>query len=97
MATITFIRYQKQSAGSLQVVSRYVSQKEKVQDMDGRQLPPADGIEATGCRHYGGCAVSPERSGVIVAFVEKNTISKVKVDFCPLFRYVLLARLLTTG
>ena len=38
MATITFIRYQKQSAGSLQVVSRYVSQKEKVQDMDGRQL-----------------------------------------------------------
>lgn len=38
MATITFIRYQKQSAGSLQGVSRYVSQKEKVQDMAGRQL-----------------------------------------------------------
>ena len=38
MATVTFIKYQKQSAGALHGVSKYVSQAEKMRDMDGRQL-----------------------------------------------------------
>ena len=38
MATINFIKYKKQAAGALSGVTRYVSQKEKIRDMDGRQL-----------------------------------------------------------
>lgn len=38
MATVNFIKYKKQSAGALHGVARYVSQAEKVQNLDGRQL-----------------------------------------------------------
>ena len=38
MATVNFIKYKKQSAGALSGVTRYVSQEEKIRDMDGRQL-----------------------------------------------------------
>lgn len=38
MATITFIKYQKQSAGALRGVAQYVSQDEKTLDESGSQL-----------------------------------------------------------
>ena len=38
MATVNFIKYKKQSAGALSGVTRYISQEEKIRDMDGRQL-----------------------------------------------------------
>lgn len=38
MATVTFIKYQKQSAGTLHGVAGYVSQKQKTQQEDGWQL-----------------------------------------------------------
>lgn len=38
MAAVTFIRYQKQSAGALHGVARYVSRREKTLEEDGRQL-----------------------------------------------------------
>ena len=38
MATVTFIRYQKQSAGALRGVAGYVSQKQKTEQEDGWQL-----------------------------------------------------------
>ena len=38
MATITFIKYQKQSAGTLHGVAGYVSQKQKTVQEDGQQL-----------------------------------------------------------
>ncbi len=38
MATVTFIRYQKQSAGTLHGVAGYVSQKQKTVQKEGRQL-----------------------------------------------------------
>ena len=38
MATVNFIKYKKQSAGALSGVTRYVSQEEKIRDMDGLQL-----------------------------------------------------------
>lgn len=38
MATVTFIKYQKQSAGTLHGVARYVSQKQKTAQEDGQQL-----------------------------------------------------------
>lgn len=38
MATVTFIRYQKQSAGTLHGVAGYVSQKQKTVQEDGQQL-----------------------------------------------------------
>ena len=38
MATVTFIKYQKQSAGALHGVAGYVSQKQKTQQEDGWQL-----------------------------------------------------------
>ena len=38
MATVHFIKYKKQSAGALSGATRYVSQEEKIRDMDGRQL-----------------------------------------------------------
>lgn len=38
MATVTFIKYQKQSAGALRGVAGYVSQKEKTQQEDGQKL-----------------------------------------------------------
>ena len=38
MATVTFIKYQKQSAGALRGVAGYVSQKQKTQQEDGWQL-----------------------------------------------------------
>ncbi len=38
MATVNFIKYKKQSAGALSGVTRYVSQEEKIRDMDSRQL-----------------------------------------------------------
>lgn len=38
MATVNFIKYKKQSAGALSGVTQYVSQEEKIRDMDGRQL-----------------------------------------------------------
>ena len=38
MATVTFIKYQKQSAGSLRGVAQYVSQDEKTLDENGSQL-----------------------------------------------------------
>lgn len=38
MATITFIKYQKQSAGALRGVTGYVSQKQKTEQEDGWQL-----------------------------------------------------------
>ena len=38
MATVTFIKYQKQSAGVLHGVTGYVSQKQKTQQEDGWQL-----------------------------------------------------------
>ena len=38
MATVTFIKYQKQSAGTLHSVARYVSQKQKTAQEDGQQL-----------------------------------------------------------
>lgn len=38
MATITFIKYQKQSAGALRGVAQYVSQDEKTLDENGSQL-----------------------------------------------------------
>ena len=38
MATVTFIKYQKQSAGALHGVAGYVSQKEKTQQEDGPKL-----------------------------------------------------------
>ena len=38
MATVTFIKYQKQSAGTLHGVAGYVSQKQKTVQEDGRQL-----------------------------------------------------------
>ena len=36
--TVNFIKYKKQSAGALSGVTRYVSQEEKIRDMDSRQL-----------------------------------------------------------
>ena len=38
MATVTFIKYQKQSAGALRGVAQYVSQDEKTLDENGSQL-----------------------------------------------------------
>lgn len=38
MATVTFIKYEKQSAGALNGVAAYVSQKDKTMQADGRQL-----------------------------------------------------------
>lgn len=38
MATVTFIKYQKQSAGALHGVAGYVSQEQKTQQADGWQL-----------------------------------------------------------
>ena len=38
MATVNFIKYKRQSAGALSGVTQYVSQEEKIRDMDGRQL-----------------------------------------------------------
>ncbi len=38
MATVTFIKYQKQSAGTLHGVVGYVSQKQKTVQEDGQQL-----------------------------------------------------------
>ena len=38
MATVTFIKYQKQSAGALRGVTGYVSQKQKTEQEDGWQL-----------------------------------------------------------
>ncbi len=38
MATVTFIKYQKQSAGALRGVAGYVSQKQKTEQEDGWQL-----------------------------------------------------------
>ena len=38
MATVTFIKYQRQSAGALHGVADYVSQKHKTQQEDGSQL-----------------------------------------------------------
>ena len=38
MATVTFIKYQKQSAGALRGVAQYVSQDEKTLDENGNQL-----------------------------------------------------------
>ena len=38
MATVTFIKYQKQSAGALRGVAQYVSQDEKTLDESGSQL-----------------------------------------------------------
>ena len=38
MATVTFIKYQKQSAGALHGVAGYVSQKQKTEQEDGWQL-----------------------------------------------------------
>ena len=38
MATVTFIKYQKQSAGALRGVAGYVSQKQKTGQEDGWQL-----------------------------------------------------------
>lgn len=38
MATVTFIKYQKQSAGALHGVTGYVSQKQKTEQEDGWQL-----------------------------------------------------------
>ena len=38
MATVTFIKYGKQSAGALNGVAAYVSQKGKTMQEDGRQL-----------------------------------------------------------
>ena len=38
MATVTFIKYQRQSAGALHGVTDYVSQKHKTQQEDGSQL-----------------------------------------------------------
>ncbi len=38
MATVTFIKYQKQSAGALRSVAGYVSQKQKTEQEDGWQL-----------------------------------------------------------
>ena len=38
MATVNFIKYKSQSAGALSGVTQYVSQEEKIRDMDGRQL-----------------------------------------------------------
>ena len=38
MATVTFIKYEKQSAGALNGVAAYVSQKSKTMQEDGRQL-----------------------------------------------------------
>ena len=38
MATVTFIKYEKQSAGALHGVAAYVSQKEKTMQEDGRLL-----------------------------------------------------------
>ena len=38
MATVTFIKYEKQSAGALGGVAAYVSQKDKTMQEDGRQL-----------------------------------------------------------
>lgn len=38
MATVTFIKYQKQSAGSLRGVAGYVSQAQKTRDEDGDWL-----------------------------------------------------------
>ncbi len=38
MATVTFIKYEKQSAGALNGVAAYVSQKGKTMQEDGRQL-----------------------------------------------------------
>ena len=38
MATVTFIKYGKQSAGALNGVAAYVSQKDKTMQADGRQL-----------------------------------------------------------
>ena len=38
MATVTFIKYQRQSAGALRGVADYVSQKHKTQQEDGSQL-----------------------------------------------------------
>ena len=38
MATVTFIKYQKQSAGALHGVAGYVSQKEKTQQENGQKL-----------------------------------------------------------
>ena len=38
MATVTFIKYQKQSAGALRGVAGYVSQKQKTEQEDGWHL-----------------------------------------------------------
>ena len=38
MATVTFIKYQKQSASALRGVAQYVSQDEKTLDENGSQL-----------------------------------------------------------
>lgn len=38
MATVTFIKYQKQSAGTLHGVAGYVSQKQKTAQENGQQL-----------------------------------------------------------
>ena len=38
MATVTFIKYEKQSAGALHGVAAYVSQKSKTMQEDGRHL-----------------------------------------------------------
>lgn len=38
MATVTFIKYQKQSAGALHGVAGYVSQKQKTEQEDGWQM-----------------------------------------------------------
>ena len=38
MATVNFIKYKKQSASALSGVTQYVSQEEKIRDMDSRQL-----------------------------------------------------------
>ena len=38
MATVTFIKYQQQSAGALRGVAGYVSQKQKTEQEDGWQL-----------------------------------------------------------
>lgn len=38
MATVTFIKYEKQSAGALNGVAAYVTQKDKTMQEDGRQL-----------------------------------------------------------
>ena len=34
MATVNFIKYKRQSAGALSGVTQYVSQEEKIRDMD---------------------------------------------------------------